>query len=70
MMRPEIDAFNAGVKVVIGHALASADAIERMPGFKETPAGFAAAALRALAEAETELLLSAKQDRQSAERTL
>jgi hypothetical protein len=55
--RSERAAFNAGVRSVVEHATAAADAIETMPGFKEARQGFATVALRALVEAERDLTL-------------
>jgi hypothetical protein len=57
MTRSEVSSFNAGVRAVLRQALSCAQAIESMPGFKITRAGFASAALRAFAEAGEELLL-------------
>ena len=56
--RLEAAAFNAGVRSVIEQATAAADAIERMPGFKEGRQGFATAALRPLAR-QSNLTLAA-----------
>ena len=58
MTRGELAAFHAGVRLAADHAPAAAEAIERSPGFREARQGFATAALRALAEAEADLMLS------------
>jgi hypothetical protein len=53
----ETAAFNAGVSTALSAARRSADAIEKLPTFKEGRQGFASAALKAFAEAGTALLL-------------
>lgn len=57
MTRSERAAYNAGVYAALAQARYSAAAIEQMPGFKSTRAGFAVVALEALADASEELLL-------------
>ena len=57
-MRRIAAAFNAGVRCVIEHAYAAADAIASLPNYKEGRQGFARAALFGLAEAEEDLILS------------
>ena len=53
----EIAAFNAGVRAVLSHSFEAALAIEAMPGFRVTRAGFAVAALQELAAAGEDLLI-------------
>ena len=69
MTRGECEAFNAGVRSVLAAAYKAAGAIEATPNYKPTRAGFATAALRELAAAGEELLVSqvAQQDDQSTE---
>jgi hypothetical protein len=59
----QVQAFNQGVRTALSHAAAAADAIESMPGFKVTRAGFAVAALREFVEAGEELLLLPERDK-------
>ena len=56
--RLEAAAFNAGVRSVIEHAYAAADAIGALSDYRHGREGYARAALAALAEAEEELILS------------
>ena len=58
----QVQAFNEGVRTALSHAAAAADAIEKMPGFKVTRAGFAVAASREFARAGEELILVAEKD--------
>jgi methyl coenzyme M reductase alpha subunit len=57
MTRAEQAAFNEGVKAALGAASMAADAIERLPTFKEGRQGFATAALREFAAAGEQMLL-------------
>jgi len=56
--RLEAAAFNAGVRSVIEHAYAAADAIGALSDYRHGREGYARAALAALAEAEEDLILS------------
>jgi hypothetical protein len=56
--RGEREAFNQGVRVALSVAARTADAIERLPSFKEGRQGFATAALREFAAAGAAMLLS------------
>jgi hypothetical protein len=49
--------FNAGVRAALALAAASADAIQKLPNYREGRQGFATAALRGFVEAGEELLL-------------
>jgi hypothetical protein len=55
--RPEAAAFNAGVRSVIEHAYAAADALRALPDYRDGRQGYARAALLALAEAQEDLIL-------------
>jgi hypothetical protein len=56
----ELAAYNAGVRVALSVAGRTADAIEKLPTYKEGRAGFAAKALREFAAAGAELLLASE----------
>jgi hypothetical protein len=50
-------AYNQGVRDALAQAAAAADAIEKLPNYREGRQGFASEALRAFSEAGAELLL-------------
>ena len=58
MTRGEREAYNQGIRVALSVAGRTADAIEKLPTFKEGRAGFATAALREFAAAGAQLLLT------------
>ena len=52
-----VQAYNQGVRDALAQAAAAADAIEKLPNYRDGRQGFATAALRGFVEVGTELLL-------------
>ena len=53
----QVQAYNQGVRDALAQAAAAADAIEKLPNYREGRQGFASEALKAFSEVGTELLL-------------